>query len=69
MMLTPEEADRRLVLADVAPLMDSRVSTRLLRRFTSSPVRKNVSDMQVAVSSADDGLFVHVFSLRTFCSK
>lgn len=51
MMLTPEEAHRRLVLSDVVPLMDSRASTRLLTRFTSSPVRKNVSDKQMTLSS------------------
>lgn len=39
MMLTPEEADKRLDLADAVPVMDSRASTRFLRRLTSSPVR------------------------------
>lgn len=39
MMLMPEEADRRLVLAEAVPVMVSRASTRFLRRFSSSPVR------------------------------
>lgn len=38
--LMPEEADRRLDLADAVPVMASRASTRFLRRFTSSPGRR-----------------------------
>lgn len=36
-MFRPGEEDRRLVLAEVVPVMVSRASTRFLRRFTSAP--------------------------------
>lgn len=39
MMLTAEEADSRLDLADAVPVTASRASRRLACRFTSSPVR------------------------------
>lgn len=38
MLVAPEEADKRLDLAEAVPVMASKASTRFLRRFTSSAV-------------------------------
>lgn len=52
-MFRPGEEERRLDLAEAAPVMDSRALTRFLRRFTSAPV----SDEHVFIHG---GLFIYL---------